>query len=141
MKNIIKKKSEKPKIKKNNSKGKINLLLEEDDGNIELDDINNMETLIKAVDNIMSSLKINEQFIREIHEYTQILPEKYYEPGSHLLNRQVAFALKHTDERLFLSWIMLRAKASDFSFDTIPKLYQDWKIHFNKKADGVTKGQ
>lgn len=134
-----KKKSEKPKIKKNNSKGKINLLLEEDDGNIELDDINNMETLIKAVDNIMSSLKINEQFIREIHEYTQILPEKYYEPGSHLLNRQVAFALKHTDERLFLSWIMLRAKASDFSFDTIPKLYQDWKIHFNKKADGVTK--
>jgi P4 family phage/plasmid primase-like protien len=134
-----KRKSEKPKIKKNNSKGKINLVLEEDDGDIQLDDINNMETLNKAVDNLMSSLKINEQHIREIHEYTQILPEKYYEPGSHLLNRQVAFALKHTDERLFLSWVMLRAKASDFSFDTIPKLYQDWKIHFNKRADGVTK--
>jgi P4 family phage/plasmid primase-like protien len=134
-----KRKSEKTKIKKNISKGKINLILEEDDGNIELDDINNMETLNKAVDNIMSSLKINEQYIREIHQYTQILPEKYYEPGSHLLNRQVAFALKHTDERLFLSWVMLRSKASDFSFDTIPKLYKDWKLHFNKKADGVTK--
>jgi len=134
-----KRKSEKPKIKKNTSKGKINLVLQEDDDDIQLDDINNMDTLNKAVDNIMSSLKINEQFIREIHEYTQILPEKYYEPGSHLLNRQVAFALKHTDERLFLSWVMLRAKASDFSFDTIPKLYQDWKLHFNKRADGVTK--
>jgi P4 family phage/plasmid primase-like protien len=134
-----KRKSEKPKIKKNTSKGKINLVLQDDNGDIQLDDINNMETLNKAVDNIMSSLKINEQFIREIHEYTQILPEKYYEPGSHLLNRQVAFALKHTDERLFLSWVMLRAKASDFSFDTMPKLYQDWKLHFNKRADGVTK--
>ena len=134
-----KRKSEKPKIKKNMSKGKINLVLDEDDGDIQLGDINNIETLIKAVDNLMGSLKINEQHIREIHEYTQILPEKYYEPGSHLLNRQVAFALKHTDERLFLSWVMLRAKASDFSFDTIPKLYQDWKLHFNKRADGVTK--
>jgi P4 family phage/plasmid primase-like protien len=134
-----KRKNEKPNIKKNTSKGKINLVLQEDDGDIQLSDINNMETLNKAVDNLMSSLKINEQHIREIHEYTQILPEKYYEPGSHLLNRQVAFALKHTDERLFLSWVMLRAKASDFSFDTIPKLYQDWKLHFNKRADGVTK--
>lgn len=134
-----KRKSEKPKIKKNMSKGKINLVLDEDDGDIQLGDINNMETLIKAVDNLMGSLKINEQHIREVHEYTQILPEKYYEPGSHLLNRQVAFALKHTDERLFLSWVMLRSKASDFSFDTIPKLYQDWKLHFNKRADGVTK--
>ena len=132
-----KRKSEKPKIKKNAKK--INLILEDDDGDIQLSDINNIETLNKAVDNIMSSLKITEQFIREIHEYTQILPEKYYEPGSHLLNRQVAFALKHTDDRLFLSWVMLRAKASDFTFDSIPKLYQDWKLHFNKRADGVTK--
>ena len=132
-----KRKSEKPKIKKNAKK--INLVLEEDDGDIQLDEIDSMETLKKAVDNLMSSLKINEQHIREVHEYTQILPEKYYEPGSHLLNRQVAFALKHTDERLFLSWVMLRSKASDFSFDTIPKLYQDWKLHFNKRADGVTK--
>ncbi len=128
------------KIKKVNSKGKINIILEENDNSdIQLSDITNIETLKKAVDGIMSSLKINEQNIREIHEYTQILPERYYQPGSHLLNRQVAFALKHTDERLFLSWVMLRSKASDFDYDTITKLYQDWKLHFNKRPDGVTK--
>jgi P4 family phage/plasmid primase-like protien len=55
------------------------------------------------------------------------------------LNRQVAFALKHTDERLFLSWVMLRTKASDFDFDSIPSLYQIWKNHFHKRPDGVTK--
>jgi len=122
------------------SKGRINVVLEEtDDSDIQLSDIVNAEILKKAVDNIMINLKINEQNIREIHEYTQILPEKYYQPGSHLLNRQVAFALKHTDERLFLSWIMLRSKAEDFDYGTIPKSYQDWKQHFNKRPNGITK--
>ena len=128
----------KAKVKKaSTTKTKINLVLEEED--IQITDITNLETLKMANDKIMSSLKINEQYVREIHEYTQILPEKYYKPGSHLLNRQVAFALKHTDERLFLSWVMLRAKADDFDYNTIPKLYQDWKIHFHKRPDGVTK--
>ena len=126
--------------KKRSAKGKINIVLEEEDNtDIQLADITNHDILKKAVDNVMGSLKTNEQHVREIHEYTQILPEKYYEPGSHLLNRQVAFALKHTDERLFLSWVMLRAKASDFEFDTIPTLYHNWKHHFNKRSDGVTR--
>ena len=128
------------KMKKSGSKGKVNLVLEEeDDSNIQLGDISNAEMLKKAMDNIINTLRINEQHIREIHDYTQILPEKYYRPGSHVLNRQVAFALKHTDERLFLSWIMLRSKAADFDYATIPSLYQTWKYQFNKRPDGVTK--
>jgi P4 family phage/plasmid primase-like protien len=108
-------------------------------GEISLSDITNADILKKAVDHIMGNLSLSDQHIKELHEYTQILPEKYYEPGSHLLNRQVAFALKNTDERLFLSWIMLRSKASDFEYDTIPKLYNDWKTHFNKNTEGITK--
>jgi P4 family phage/plasmid primase-like protien len=132
--------SQPSKMKKSGSKGKVNLVLEEeDDSNIQLADITNAEMLKKAMDNIINTLRINEQHIREIHEYTQILPEKYYRPGSHVLNRQVAFALKHTDERLFLSWIMLRSKAADFDYATIPSLYQTWKYQFNKRPDGVTK--
>ena len=128
------------KSKKVGTKGKINLVLDDDDENdIQLSDINNSETLKKAVDNIMSNLKINEQYIREIHEYTQILPEQYYQDGTHLKNRMVAFALKHTDERLFLSWVMLRAKSGSFEYDSIPGLYNMWKNHFHKRPDGVTK--
>ena len=128
------------KVKKTGNKHKISVVLEEEgETDIQISDIKDMETLKKAVDYILGELKSNEQHIRETHDYTQILPEKYYQPGSHVLNRQVAFALKHTDERLFLSWVMLRAKASDFDFDTIPKLYNDWKCHFNKRPDGVTR--
>jgi P4 family phage/plasmid primase-like protien len=128
------------KIKKSNTKGKVNIVFEEEqEGEIQLFDITNPETLKKAVDSVMANLKVNEQYIKETHQYTQILPEKYYQPGSHLLNRKVAFALKHTDDRLFLSWVMLRSKASDFDYGTIPSLYNDWKLHFNKRPDGVTR--
>jgi P4 family phage/plasmid primase-like protien len=131
------------KIKRPNSKTKMNLLVESDDelasSQLSINDITNRELLVRAIDNLMSSLSPMEYYIKETHEYTQILPEKYYEPGSHGLNRQVAFALKHTDERLFLSWVMLRSKASDFDYKTIPSLYHDWKKYFNTSKEGVTR--
>jgi P4 family phage/plasmid primase-like protien len=76
---------------------------------------------------MLKHLKSSEYEIKETHEFTQALPAKYYEPGSHLLNRQVAFALKHTSEKLFLSWVQLRSKASDFEYESIPDLYSQWK--------------
>ena len=106
---------------------------------IHLNDIENAEILEKAVNQMLKRLKLNESDILETHQYTQILPAKYYEPGSHLLNRSVAFALKNTDERLFLSWVMLRSKASDFDYGSIPELYSTWKRYFHKKEDGITK--
>ena len=75
---------------------------------------------------MLSKFSIYDHKVRETHEFVQILPEKYYEPGSHLLNRKVAFGLKDTDERLFLSWVMLRSKAEDFDYNSIPKLYKIW---------------
>ena len=127
------------KAKRAPSKNKINLVLEEDDFNVAPSEIKNAEILRRVVSGIMQGLKMNEQYIKETHEYTQILPKKYYEAGSHLLSRQVAFALKHTDERLFYSWVMLRSKASDFDYDSIPSLLHEWKYNFNKRADGVTR--
>jgi len=128
------------------SKTKIKRLIEVDEFDNEeeeymsLSEITNKETLEKAVNLMLKSLKTSEYEIRETHEYTQVLPEMYYEPGSHLLNRQVAFALKRTDDRLFLSWVLLRSKASDFDYNSIPELYNQWSKHFNKKTyGGVTR--
>lgn len=127
--------------KKSKPRLKPNLVIqdENEDEEICLSDIVDREKLDKAIANLFKSLKPSEYAIKEIHEYTQILPEKFYRSGSHLLNRQVAFALKHTDERLFLSWVMLRSKASDFSYDTIPSLFAEWKKYFNNRPDGITK--
>ncbi len=131
------------KVKKASSKTKMNLLVEDDNSNdnegsyISLNDITDADILEKAVAQMIRNLLPNEYEIKETHEYTQALPAKYYEPGSHLLNRQVAFALKHTDERLFLSWVQLRSKASDFDYRTIPDLYNQWKKFQRSNQNGT----
>ena len=132
------------KMKKMTSRTKMNLLVEDNDEDsetesISLHDIKDKQTLDKAVEIMLKQFKPTEYEIREAHYYAQQLPEKYYEPGSHALNRQVAFALKNTDERLFLSWVQVRSKASDFDYSTIPDLYHQWKKYFNKSKDSITK--
>jgi len=136
------------KSKKPSSKTKLNLLIEQNDEDeneesISLSDIHNSESLQRAIDLMIKRLKpiANEYAIKEAHEYTQVLPEQFYQPGSHLLNRKVAFALKNTDERLFLSWVQLRSKASDFDYNTIPSLYAEWKKFHrsNQSNERVTK--
>lgn len=129
------------RVKKASSKTKMNLIVEDDetcDETISINNIIDKETLEKAVNIMLKNLDPNEYEINETHQFTQALPEKYYEPGSHLLNRQVAFALKHTDERLFLSWVMLRSKAIDFDYNTIPELFSLWK-KFHKTNQGGNK--
>jgi hypothetical protein len=135
------------KIKKPVSKTKVNLLVVDDDSDendsqqMSLSDIDDEASLDKAIEMMMTTLKPNEYEIKETHMYAQTLPAKYYEPGSHLLNRKVAFALKHTDDRLFLSWVKLRSKADDFDYREIPKLYNDWKVYFknNNKDTSITR--
>jgi P4 family phage/plasmid primase-like protien len=136
----------KNKVKKSPSRHKINRLVDNNEGDDEenefsLDEIKDAVTLDKAINMIFKGLKIDEYEIKETHEYTQALPEMFYEPGSHSLNRQVAFALKSVDERLFLSWVKLRSKASDFDFNTIPNLYNEWKKfrRSNIEGESVTK--
>ena len=129
------------KIVKASSKVKLNLIIEdnedEDEQFISINDIKDANTLANAVNLMITRLNPNEYEIKETHDFAQALPEKYYEPGSHLLNHQVAFALKHTDERLFLSWVMLRSKASDFNYDHIPDLYCRWKKFNRTNHDGI----
>jgi P4 family phage/plasmid primase-like protien len=131
-------------VVKASSKVKMNLIIEDDesgDSYVSIHDIKDMETLDKAILLFKNSLKTSEYEIIELHDFTLALPEKYYQPGSHVLNRQVAFALKSTDERLFLTWVKLRSKSSDFDYNTIPELHELWKKFkkMNNEGSKVTK--
>lgn len=110
---------------------------DDDQDYISLEGITNKEMLDKATKYFLEkSLEPHEYKVKEIHNYTQILPEKYYQPGSHLMNRQVAFALKNMDNRLFLSWIGLRSKAQDFKYEDIPDLHKEWMSFSNSSTKG-----
>ena len=129
-------------VKKASSRIRMNLIVEDDNVNedeefISINDIKDSETLEKAVNIMLKQFKSNEYEIIETHYFTQALPSKYYDPGSHLANRMVAFALKHTDDRLFLTWVKLRSKASDFDYNSIPELYSLWKKFHKTNQDGI----
>jgi P4 family phage/plasmid primase-like protien len=129
----------KPKSKTKVKKLVIESELVDTNGHISLENIKTKIQLEAVVNKMLEGLTSTEYEIRETHEYTQILPELFYEPGSHAKNREVAFALKYTDERLFLSWVQLRSKASDFDYDSIPGLYNDWVKYFKcKKSNPLT---
>lgn len=103
---------------------------------VKLHEITDGEILAKQVQIIMASLRSDEHHISETHAYTQILPEKFYRPGSHDLNTKIAFALKNTDERLFLSWVMLRSKADDFDYGDILNLKRRWDHGLTSNREG-----
>lgn len=84
-------------------------------------------SLTSAVETLFMSLHISEYELQELHNYVQILPESYYMSGSHEKNIKVAYALKHTSNKLFLSWIMLRSKAENYDYGEIPEKYDKWK--------------
>jgi len=98
-------------------------------------EISCLEELTLATEAVLKTMNSS---VREIHDYVQILPAQYYQPGSHVISRKVAFALKHTDERLFLSWVMLRSKADDFDYGDILNLHKEW-IKTSKRSNGITK--
>ena len=60
----------------------------------------------------------------------------------HDKNIRVGFALKNfsfrmENNRVFLIWVMLRAKASDFDYSTIPDLFKKWTRHFKERENGL----
>ena len=121
---------------------KLLLLEDSDNEEIGIQDIDSKEVLKKALSNLFKELKTNEYDLKEMHEYVLILPPDFYLPGSHLKSRQVAFALKDLDERMFLTWISLRAKSPEFDYGDIPSLYKEWKKipkgHSNGTGNYVT---
>jgi len=88
----------------------------------------NQEALDKSIEVcILQSGKFAHEWM-EVKEYMMALPEKYFQPGSHLENRKIAFALKDKDAlNGFLFWIKLRSRATDFSFSDVPKLLEEWQ--------------
>lgn len=98
--------------------------------------IKNSDDLDSMITKIMESLGSNEYYIKETHDYTMLLPDSYYGPGSYQKWIRVGWALKNTDERLFLSWVRfsardncrqtLRGSDDKFDFDCIGALYEDW---------------
>jgi P4 family phage/plasmid primase-like protien len=94
---------------------------------LDLSLISDQEQLENAFAELSENLKPNEYNIKEAHEYTMILPESYFGAGSYNKWFQVGCALKNTDPRLFITWMIFSSQSSEFDFCDIPKYYDMWK--------------
>ena len=54
--------------------------------------------------------------VKEIHNYTMMLPKEYWGPGSYDKWIRVGWALKNHSERLVLTWYKFCSQSEDFDF-------------------------
>ena len=91
-----------------------------------INEILNEEDLDNAVNDILNSLRPSDYNIREAHNYIMILPESYYGEGSFSKWIRVGWALKNTDNRLFMSWMKFSSMSATFDYASIPEYYAMW---------------
>ena len=99
-----------------------------------INEISNEDDLDYALNDILNSLKPADYYIREAHNYAMILPDKYYGHGSYDKWIRVGWALKNTDNRLFLSWMKFSSMSKSFDYNEIPEFYLMW-INFEDDSN------
>ena len=93
-------------------------------GYVDYSKITNKEALEGGVQELLDSLKSEEYNIREIHDFTMILSEKYYNDYDDWL--RVGFALHNTDKRMFLTWMLFSSQSDKFDFGEITNNLEIW---------------
>jgi len=98
------------------------------------------EQLQELVQNFLDSIEPYEYIqLRETYDYVMSLPSEFYEAGSYNKWINVGFALRNTDDRLFIVWVVFSAQASRFEFAWIRDMYDKWQRFDLNNPDGLTK--
>jgi len=100
--------------------------------------INSEEELNEYVDDFIFNLTPTEYHIKEAHNYVMILPEEYWGSGSYSKWIRVGWALKNTDNRLFISWIKFSSQSSNFDYSQIEDLYHKWMNFDSSNKEALT---
>lgn len=102
-------------------------------GFINYNKITNDNELTSLIKDFFEALPPGEYNLKETHDFTMILPKKYYEEYDKWL--LVGFALHNTDTRLFLTWLLFSSQSDKFTYDDIPKYLDMWH---GMRDEGVT---
>jgi P4 family phage/plasmid primase-like protien len=131
-------KANKKKItKKKITKLKIKTI---DTNEIDYSSIKNQDNLDEALQTLFDSVDTFDYHLKEVHDYALVLPEKYYGAQSYDRWIRVGWALKNTDEKLFLTWIKFSSLYNKFDYGEIPGFYSMWSNEFkSNNQDGLTK--
>ena len=116
---------------------------------ISYNEIDSNEKLTAMIEEYLELLPATKKYlIKETYEYTMILPETYYGPGSYTKWLHVGFALSNTDNDLFLVWLQfssqdncrntLRGNDNKFDWKKVRELYNMWIEFGHHNREGLT---
>ena len=107
---------------------------------IDFGKIANMDELDAIIEELFHN--INERPVdyelKETHDFAMILPESYYDEGSYNKWIRVGWALKNTNDKLFVTWIKMSSKSKSFSFHDVQQYYNMWRRFEKNNPNGLT---
>lgn len=99
------------------------------------EEIKDQEGLDKLVEDILDEFVQEGKYpLREIHEFTMLLGQKYYSPYEQWL--QVGCALYNSHWKLFPTWMMFSAKSPSFNFEQIGEFFSLWSNGLTENSSG-----
>ena len=88
--------------------------------------ITDEEKLDNFIESMIFDYDIKDYIYCEVHKYTMILDESYYNPRNNWY--QVGLALHHTHPNLFLTWLKFSCKSSSFEFpSSVQECWTEWR--------------
>ena len=126
------------KAKKTSAKKTIIIKTMTEQNGFEISDITDKSILDQKIDKLFADIRAIDYELKETHDFVMILPESFYGAGSYDKWIRVGWALKNTSDRLFLTWLKFSSQSSEFSYDSIPELYERWQSFEIKNEDCVT---
>jgi P4 family phage/plasmid primase-like protien len=102
------------------------------------DEITCQEELDRVISDTFEEIRPIEYELKETHEYVMILPESFWGSGSYSKWIRVGWALKNTNEKLFITWLKMSSQSKEFSYDEVPRLYEMWQKFQLKNEEGLT---
>jgi len=103
-------------------------------------DITDQKKLDEMINDMFSDFENNpmEYELKETHDFVMILPVSYWGPGSYNKWIRVGWALKNTNEKLFLTWIKFSSQSKDFRWDDMDTYIDYWQKFDSHNPDGLT---
>ena len=117
----------------------VTTIFDDESGSKDITKIRTKEQLQSYLDMFLDSIQPSEYILRELYEYTTVLPESYYGSGSYTKWIRVGWALKNTSNKLLVVWLVFSAKSSSFKYESIPELCELWDSFEIKRDSGITK--
>ena len=76
--------------------------------------------------------------LKELHDYTMILPKKYWGPGSYDKWIRVGWALRNTDYKLYITWLKFSSQSKEFKWCNVGEMWEKWNEFNGDNDDGLT---